>query len=348
MTKEIPTEVLRAYGETSRAKVVAIPSLINRTYRVEPLGGPAFILQRLHPVFGPRVHEDIEAVTAHLSQQGLETPHLLRTRAGALWIELEDEGAPAIWRAQTYLEGVTVHHSESPSQLASAGSLVARFHRAASTLRHDFVHKRPLHDTKLRLWALRQSLQTEQGCADAEAQALGAEILEHAGDAQLDFSSQPTHVVHGDLKISNVLFHAQDPERARCLIDLDTFTRGPLAYELGDALRSWCNPAGEDVSDAELRIDLFEAAIEGYVSASGGAVAREELATVVAGLETISLELASRYAADVVDDTYWGWDPARFSSRREHNLLRARGQLALSRDVRRKRRLLVEKIRGTR
>ena len=52
------------------------------------------------------------------------------------------------------------------------------------------------------------------------------------------------------------------------------------------------------------------------------------------GAETVSLELAARFAVDVFRDEYFGWDASRFASRRAHNLVRARGQLALSRAVR--------------
>jgi hypothetical protein len=60
----------------------------------------------------------------------------------------------------------------------------------------------------------------------------------------------------------------------------------------------------------------------------------EELASVVLGLETVCVELAARFCVDFFEDRYFGWDPARFSSRRAHNLVRAHGQLALSRSVR--------------
>jgi hypothetical protein len=54
----------------------------------------------------------------------------------------------------------------------------------------------------------------------------------------------------------------------------------------------------------------------------------------VAGLEVVCIELAARFCVDAFDDSYFGWDPARFPSRRAHNLVRARGQLALALDVR--------------
>ena len=52
------------------------------------------------------------------------------------------------------------------------------------------------------------------------------------------------------------------------------------------------------------------------------------------GLETVCIELAARFAVDAFRDSYFGWDPSRFPTRRVHNLVRARGQLALGLAVR--------------
>ncbi|MFN7145937.1 MAG: hypothetical protein ACK4YP_19325, partial [Myxococcota bacterium] len=50
--------------------------LINVTWYVgEPV---RWVVQKLHPAFAASVHEDIEAVTAHLDARGLVTPRLLR------------------------------------------------------------------------------------------------------------------------------------------------------------------------------------------------------------------------------------------------------------------------------
>jgi uncharacterized lipoprotein YddW (UPF0748 family) len=42
---------------------------------------------------------------------------------------------------------------------------------------------------------------------------------------------------------------------------------------------------------------------------------------------------AARFAADVVNQSYFGWDAQRFSSRAEHNWVRALGQLSLARSL---------------
>jgi hypothetical protein len=53
----------------------------------------------------------------------------------------------------------------------------------------------------------------------------------------------------------------------------------------------------------------------------------------VSGVQTIALELAARFCVDAFEDRYFGWDPQRFPSRREHNRVRAAGQLELAQAV---------------
>jgi Ser/Thr protein kinase RdoA (MazF antagonist) len=291
------------------------------------------VLQRLHPVFGASVHLDIEAVTLHLQRRQLETPRLLRNRSGGLWTETPSGNGAAthVWRASSYVDGVTVHRSADPTQLSSAAELLGRFHGALLDLEHEFVHLRPLHDTPQHLNKLRGALASERGQADAESRELGEQILEHARAIRLDFSQFPRRILHGDPKLSNVLFQRDQPTRARCMIDLDTLGRGFLAYELGDALRSWGNRAGEDQLEADFDPEVLRAVISGYARTCPSSIQDEEICSAVAGLETVSLELASRFAADAVLDSYFGWDASRFPTRRAHNLVRARGQFSLAR-----------------
>ncbi|MEY4551263.1 MAG: hypothetical protein RL685_7458, partial [Pseudomonadota bacterium] len=265
------------------------------------------------------------------------TPRLVHTLTGALWTHANESPTPRVWRALSYVDGVTIHASREAAVLESGAQLLGRFHRALADLQHELVHRRPLHDTRRHLAALQAALASERGKDDAEAQALGADILRHAEAVRIDFEGLPKRIIHGDPKLSNVMFERQAPDRALCMIDLDTVARGPLAYELGDALRSWCNPAGEDTTDVEVEPLAVAAVLRGYASARPTGLSRDELGSALDGFETVSAELASRFAADVVVDEYWGWDATRFASRREHNLLRARGQLALSKAVRARR-----------
>ncbi len=339
--------VLAAYGHApGAASVEAIAGgLINRTYCVRDAAGePIAVLQRLHQVFGAEVNEDIDAVTAHLAAAGLTTPRLIRTRSGAGSVAR----GGGVWRMLSWMDGTTVHAVGSAEQAASAAELVARFHRALENLGHTFVHVRAgVHDTAAHLTALAERIAAEPGGAEswhAGARALGREILAAAATLP-DLADLPRRVCHGDLKISNVLFAPGQPQRARCLVDLDTLGMQTIAYELGDAMRSWCNPSGEDLAAPAVDATILEAAMGGYGRGAPGLLSPGEIASIIPGLETVCVELAARFCVDVFDDCYFGWNKERFSSRRDHNLLRARGQLALARSVTSQRDRLAEIVR---
>jgi hypothetical protein len=124
------------------------------------------------------------------------------------------------------------------------------------------------------------------------------------------------------------------PVRAQCLVDLDTVGLGTMAFELGDAMRSWCNPRGEDAGSVGFELPIFAAAMRGFLRVAGSVVSPDERVSIVTGLETVCIELAARFTVDAFRDEYFGWDPTRFPSRRAHNLVRAKGQLALGQAVR--------------
>jgi Ser/Thr protein kinase RdoA (MazF antagonist) len=143
----------------------------------------------------------------------------------------------------------------------------------------------------------------------------------------------PLRNCHGDLKISNIRFD-ETGERALAIIDLDTVGPMTLAAELGDAWRSWCNPAGEDDPDtARFEPDFFEASLHGFAS-SAPPLEPEEWENLAPGIERICLELASRFCADALNNSYFKEDRNQFPKPGSHNLHRALCQLALARSVR--------------
>jgi len=100
---------------------------------------------------------------------------------------------------------------------------------------------------------------------------------------------------------------------------------------LGDALRSWCNPAGEDRRSGVFSPELFAGALRGYLAATSGWIKPAEQAAILPATLTIIVELAARFCADALNESYFGWDSERYASRSEHNQVRAAGQLALAR-----------------
>ena len=325
MTQGIPDEVVGAWGWTANQLAPLHGGLINATFVVREGGAPIAVLQRLHSIFGADVNLDLDAVTTHLAARGMTTPRLVRTLDGRPCLE-----HGGVWRATTFVDGDSVATVPDPSWAAAGGELVGRFHRAVADLAYDYRFTRAgVHDTAGHLARLRAH-------ADAGGEAEGAELAREvlaAAVALPELVAQPLRHVHGDLKISNLLF-ARDPVRGIALVDLDTLAKGTLAFELGDAMRSWCNPHGEDAGRIALDLPIFAAAIAGFRSVADPIVTESERASIAVGLETVCVELAARFTIDVFEDRYFGWDPARFASRRGHNLVRARGQLALAHAVR--------------
>ncbi len=321
--------VAAAWGWRDEQLAPLTGGLINTTYLVRSDAGPVAVLQKLHPIFGADVNLDLEAVTAHLAERGMETPRLIRTLDGQPYLESD-----GVWRATSFVEGVATATVPDPEWAEAGGELVGRFHRAVADLQYDYKFTRAgVHDTAKHL----AKLATFEGELVAQILAASRELPE-LGD-------QPLRHVHGDLKISNLLFRT-DPVRGAALVDLDTLAKGTIAFELGDAMRSWCNPHGEDAGQVKLALPIFEAAIRGFRTVADPIVTERERAAIAIGLETVCIELAARFAVDMFEDRYFGWDPQRFSSRVDHNRVRAEGQLALGLDVRKHRREMHEILLG--
>jgi Ser/Thr protein kinase RdoA (MazF antagonist) len=306
--------------------------LIQATFFATLPDGRRFVVQRMHPVFGAAVLEDIDAITAHLAAAGMATPRPLRTPDGGL---VATDAAGRLWRVLTYLDGFTVDRIEQPVLAEQAGGLVARFHRALDGWQRPFSFARAgVHDTAAHLQRLAARLGERAEGLDPRIPRLAEAILDEARALPALPPSLPARVAHGDLKISNVLFEKTGgAPRAVALLDLDTMARMTIAYELGDAWRSWCNPLGEDAEETRFDVDVFAAAARGYGEAAEGLLAPEERDSIVPGIRTVGVELAARFCVDAFEDRYFGWNPAKYPSRREHNRVRAAGQLCLARRV---------------
>lgn len=330
MNEDIPASVLAHYRDLAGQPVtVQSGGLINRTYRVQGRQGPV-IVQRLHPIFAGHVNEDIEIVTTHLTVKGLTTPRPVRTDAGALWVEAEEGG---VWRALTFVQGKAFDRITSPKMAHEAGKLVATFHSAVADLDHEYRHVRAgVHDKERHLGVLRGALEEHPGHRLFDHVAPLAERIFQHSERLPDLSRLSRRHAHGDLKISNLLFL---DGAGHCLVDLDTLGRMIWPFEMGDALRSWTNPHGEDQHRSAVDMETFAAALSGYgeVAKEAGMISEDEIETLVGGLATICMILSARFLADALHERYFGYDAQRFPARGEHNLLRGQGQWSLYENV---------------
>jgi Ser/Thr protein kinase RdoA (MazF antagonist) len=301
--------------------------LINRSFSARQRSGGSAILQNVNSIFSAAVNDDIDAVTKHLQSKALTTPVLLPSRSGGRFVAHDNQ----IWRLLSRVPGATHENLQSDAEAAEAGRVLGTFHRALDDFDQPLLSGRPpVHDIDRHLKSLRATLLAhEVHVALPTVKVIGEKIFELARTLG-PLPQVPDRLVHGDPKISNVIF---DRGRAVCLIDLDTIARTPVALELGDAFRSWCNPAGEDSLSAHFSVQRFEAALQGYRLGAPDFLLPDEWQAIPEGTLSIALELAARFAADALNESYFGWDAKRFSNASEHNLVRARAQLKLAEDI---------------
>jgi len=292
------------------------------------LTGPhdSMILQRVHPVFGEEVHQDIYHLSRILRQAGIRCPEIIKTMEGTLFVR-DDEGA--IWRALTHLSGETLTQLESPTTAREAGALLGRFHAALWDTDYELKHCRPgVHDTPRHVNKLVNVLASSQSHPFyPRVDALATRVQAHL--ANLDsIQGLPSRFVHGDPKITNFLFDKKG--RASAMIDLDTMGKMPLVAELGDAFRSWCNLAHEDSVGANFSMVHFREGMYGYCSQMSEHMTSSELNLIYDGILTITLELTVRFLTDTLEESYFAWDSVQYRRSSEHQWYRAQGQHALA------------------
>ncbi|MBT4856679.1 phosphotransferase [Candidatus Uhrbacteria bacterium] len=325
--QDIPKIVLEAYdlGPIDRVTKVS-DGLIHQTYKVESMAGD-FILQRLHPLLGTsEIGQDFFAVTTHLNNEGFPAPEAVLGMGGEVLVNDGEYN----WRMQTYIDGRTYSKLDNPYVAKEAGAIYGRLHKSLASMDYEFQSELKLHETE-KIFAEFQEVIGNWGGDIGLKESVRDEvdfILEHLPKQFLP-SGLPQRVIHGDPKISNILFKGGE---AVGVIDLDTCNNHTVLVDVGDAFRSWCG-RDEDDSQNAFNLELFEAGWLGYIGTAGDFLTDEERSLVPRAISCITLELAARFLKDVFDDSYFGWDAERYASRREHNLARVRGQIALYKDL---------------
>jgi Ser/Thr protein kinase RdoA (MazF antagonist) len=230
------------------------------------------------------------------------------------------------WRVYPWLPGHVVDSLPDPAMACEAGRLVGLLHKYLAAF--DYIPQGSIphfHDTDFVL----VELQNVHPQLPDEVRSIADDIL--AMLPSLSVANEPQQLIHGDLKISNLIF--DDLGHVVGIIDFDTILRHSRAIDLGDAFRSWCNRTAEDDSDAAFDTAFFEAAASGYAEGFGMPSGPQEHARHLRATKQITLELAARFLIDVVQDAYFGFDAARYPHRRAHNVARARGQYHLAQSI---------------
>ncbi|MCJ7551457.1 MAG: aminoglycoside phosphotransferase family protein [Anaerolineae bacterium] len=257
---------------------------INDTYLVELAAGPLFILQRINQHVFPKpqliminlrtVMEHIGRLPDHAQEERRwELPDIVPARDGQDFV-FDANGD--FWRAISFIEGARTWPEIKDTQHArEAGYALGRFQRLISDLDVSL-----LHDTLPGFHIMPRYLQYYDEVLEHHGIDLSKPELRYAADFVADRRAWAPVLqmacaagklrerpMHGDPKIDNIMID-NETGLAVGVIDLDTVKPGLVQYDIGDCLRSSCNPLGEETKHVDrvtFELDLCEMILKGYL-----------------------------------------------------------------------------------
>ena len=315
---------------------------VNRTYKVNfrmPDGSDkSYLVQNVNtyafrnPV---ALMDNIDRVTEHIraKKPGQTALHFHHTADRKTYV-IDGEN---FWRMTNFIRSVTYNSVKDPVILENAGRAFGEFQMELSDFDSNSLFETipDFHDTRKRYEKFLASV-AEDRAGRAEAVRQEIDYLCSVQDQACLLTDLhrvgklPLRVTHNDTKINNVLFSPED-NRAMVVIDLDTVMPGLMGHDFGDAIRFAANFVEEDCPEADkagVDLDVFRTFAHGFLSQTAKTLTDTEADTLAMSCFVLTAELATRFLADYLDgDLYFN---TKYPG---HNLVRARCQIALAKDM---------------
>jgi Ser/Thr protein kinase RdoA (MazF antagonist) len=322
--------------------------LVTLEEKIDSIGNKHFILQRINTLVFRQpelVMRNMHIATEHVLRRlalnppcagrRWELPRVLLTQDGKdHW--LDSEGS--FWRAISFIEGSQSFDTiRDIDHAREVGYALGMFHTLLSDLPAERLADtlEGFHITPGYLLHYDEVLVNNSGSRSTEVnyclqfvkkRSGLAHVLENA-KAQGRLLLRP---IHGDPKVNNIMMDIATGE-AIGIVDLDTVKPGLVHYDIGDCLRSGCNPMGEETEKWEeihFETDLCQAILKGYFSMAREFLTANDFHYLYDSVRLMAFELGLRFFTDYLEgDVY-------FKVRRpDHNLARALVQFRLTESI---------------
>ena len=311
---------------------------VNSTYLVTYSDGgeeKPYLFQRVNtyafrkPI---QLMENADRITEHIKKKRPDavTLSFYHTGDGKNYLFVGED----FWRVMNYIPSVTFMSCDDTEIVRNAGVAFGEFQTSLSDFDPHMLHYTipGFHDTRGRYAYLKGSLKNDlagrKGRVRDELEfLLAAEDKACMPTDLFNDGKLPLRVTHNDTKINNVLFDERTHEPL-VVIDLDTVMPGIIGSDFGDAIRYAANFTEEDSTELDkvgVDMNVFRAFAEGFLSRTAGELTETEIGILAPSCYSLSCELATRFLADYLDgDKYFK------ISYPDHNLVRARNQIALA------------------
>ena len=305
-----------------------------------------FVLQRINTqVFRqPRlIMQNMRTFTEHMRRRARndalahrwEMPRVIPACDGQDFY-IDPEGN--FWRAISYVDGTRSFETINTIELArEVGYALGTFQYLISDLPVN-----QLADTLEGFHIMPRYLQNFDGACSRNGYKSGAEVtyclkfveerreFAHILEQAREQGRLPLRPVHGDPKVNNVMIE-ETTGRAISLVDLDTVKPGLIHYDIGDCMRSGCNPLGEETEDWEavyFEPEIGAAILEGYLSQARNFLTPADYEFLFDSIRLLAFELGVRFFTDYLAGNVY------FKVRHpEHNLQRALVQFKLTESI---------------
>ncbi len=335
MSEKIPKEILPAYGLSENSLIISFGNgLINRTWKVENEKG-SYILQLINTdVFKSPylIAENVQNVGDFLSDNypGYFFCKPLKTLSGDDLLFVPEKGYYRLFPFVKNSRSADV--VTNTKQAYEAAKKFGEFTRLLSGFPVNELHTtlENFHNLLLRYTAFTEALLT----GGEKRIKKSAELINFLKSQKYivdEFENIRQNnafrlrVTHHDTKISNVLFDKED--NGICVIDLDTIMPGYFISDVGDMMRTYLSPEGEEESDLsklQIREEYFAAVVKGYLHEMQQQLTVEEKQCFVYAGKFMLYMQALRFLTDHLNnDIYYG------SAYEGHNFIRAQNQAYL-------------------
>ena len=249
-----------------------------------------------------------------------------------------DLGDGSYWRAISYIENSeSFDILETAQQATEVGYALGTFHHLIADLPPDRLvdtlkgfHITPNYLSQYQQIQAQTSVKITpevQFCLDfVRDRAGGCDVLEQAKQS----GKLPLRLMHGDPKVNNVMFD-RDTQRAVTMVDLDTAKPGLIHYDIGDCVRSGCNPLGEETQDWQavyFDLDRCQSLLTGYLQVAKAFLTAPDYDYLFLAIRLIAFELGLRFFTDhLAGNVYFK------TKYPDHNLARALVQFQLTASI---------------
>ncbi len=300
---------------------------------------PEIIMENMHEIT-KHCHEKLEADAKNGTDDRVwQMPRIVKAKDARDYV-LDDQGD--VWRVITRIMSAKAFDvAQGPEHAMECGAALGHFHYLISDMDPAKIQD-PLpgfHVTSGYLAKYDETLKTaaaqELLKASIEARRM-AKFIEERRDLALSLESAAQRgelkkrMFHGDPKVNNIMID-DVTGKGTAMIDLDTVSPGLIHLDFGDALRSICNPAGEEETDLAKVVfdeDLCTAFCKGYMREAGAFLTDADRAYLYDSIRLLPFELGLRFFQDYLAGNVY------FKTRQpQQNLNRARVQFRLCESV---------------